>query len=54
MLSYFFPLQVASMTKSPLPLFDVIMVGPFLAFANVFFGTLVPEVDVLATIAVSW
>ena len=41
------------MTKSPYPLLDWIMVGPLLAFANIHFGSPLPEVYVALAIAVS-
>jgi len=41
------------MTKSPLSLFDPIMVGPFLAYLNVYASFPVPEFIFLLVLAVS-
>ena len=41
------------MTKSPYPLLDSIMVWPLLAYANIYFGSPVPEVYVAIAMAVS-
>lgn len=40
------------MTKSPLALVDVSLLGPLLAFVNVYLGEIVPEIYVLAAVAV--
>lgn len=42
------------MTRSPMPLVDIILLGPCLALANVYYGTLIPEKYVLIAVAVSW
>ena len=41
------------MCKSPYPLLDWIMVGPLLAFANIYFGSPLPEIYVAIALAVS-
>ena len=46
-------IQIATMTKSPYPLLDWIMLGPLLAFANTKFGSPLSEVYVAVAIAVS-
>lgn len=45
-------LLVASMTKSPIPLFDIILLGPYLALANAYYGAFIPEKYVLIAVAV--
>ena len=40
------------MTKSPFPLLDPIMLGPLLAYLNLYFGTPLPELYVVTAIAV--
>ena len=49
-----FLFQISAMTKSPYPLLDFIMVGPLLAFANIYFGSPVPELYVALAVAVSF
>ena len=41
------------MTKAPYPLVDPIMIGPFIAYANIYIGELVPEYYLLIGITVS-
>ena len=47
--------QIATMTKSPFPLIDqiMIMIGPLLACLNIYAGTLIPELYVITIVAVS-
>ena len=40
------------MTKSPVPFLDYILLGPYIAFANVYFGGIVSEKSLLYAIAV--
>ena len=40
------------MTKSPFPLLDPIMLGPLLAYLNLYFGTPLPELYVVTAVAV--
>ena len=40
------------MTKSPFPLLDPIMLGPLLAYLNVYFGAPLPELYVMIAVAV--
>ena len=40
------------MTKSPFPLLDPIMLGPLLAYLNIYLGTLLPELYVMIAVAV--
>lgn len=47
-----FSIQIASMTKSPFPLWDIILLGPYLAFLNVYVGRFLPEQYVLIILAV--
>ena len=47
------PQQVSTMTKNPYPLLDFIMLGPLFAFANIYFGSPLPEVYVAGFLAVS-
>ena len=42
------------MTKSPYPLLDSIMIGPLMAYANIYFGSPVPELYLVLAIAVSY
>ncbi len=42
------------MTKSPLGLMNIIMLGPLLAFGNVYFGSPLPEILLLTLIGVSY
>lgn len=46
-------MMLAGMTKSPFPLLDSIMLGPLIAFLNVYFGPFVPETYLLVAVAVS-
>ena len=41
------------MTKSPYPLLDFIMIGPLLAYANIYFGSPLPEFYLALFLAVS-
>ncbi len=41
------------MTKSPFPLVDVIMLGPLLAYLNLYLGVMLPEYYVLIGLMVS-
>ena len=41
------------MTKSPYPLLDSIMVGPLLAYANIYFSSPLPELYLVIFLAVS-
>ena len=49
-----FHFQIAAMTKSPYPLLDSIMLGPLLAYANIYFGSPLPELYIALGIAVSY
>ena len=40
------------MTKSPFPLLDPIMLGPLLAYLNVYFGTPLPELLIVTVVVV--
>ena len=40
------------MTKSPFPLLDPIMLGPLLAYLNVYFGAPLPELFIVTVVAV--
>ena len=40
------------MTKSPLPLVDISLLGPVLALANVYWGQIVPELYLLTAVVV--
>ena len=42
------------MTKSPYPLLDSIMLGPLLAYANIYFDSPIPELYLALAIAVSY
>eukprot|EP00731_Ephydatia_muelleri_P005962 Em0003g210a len=44
-------MMLAGMTKSPFPLLDTIMLGPFLAICNLYLGELVPEYYVMWLLA---
>ena len=46
------PLQLAGMTKTPYPLLDPVMVGPFLLCLNTHFS-LLPDLLLLSLVAVS-
>ena len=41
------------MTKSPYPLLDSITIGPLLAYANIYFGSPLPELYLIIFLAVS-
>lgn len=41
------------MTKSPVPFIDFILLGPYIAFANIYFGGIVSEKYLLYAVAVS-
>ncbi len=44
---------MSSMTKSPFPLLDPIMMGPVIACLNLYLGALLPELYIIAGVAVS-
>lgn len=44
--------KLSGMTKSPFPLLDPIMLGPLLAYLNVYFGTPLSELFVMIAVAV--
>lgn len=46
-------MQISSMSKTPVPMLDYIMLGPVLALVNIGFNVLIPEYYVLITVIVS-
>ncbi|XP_019853581.1 PREDICTED: cholinephosphotransferase 1-like isoform X2 [Amphimedon queenslandica] len=45
-------MMVAGMCKTPLPLFDIVLIGPILTVVNILLGVLIPETLLLIVVAI--